>query len=180
MDVIICHGTLGSPDGNWFQWAKQEFEKLGHDVYVPSLPTPDNQTKIQWCNALREQAPLFGNNTILIGHSISATFLLHILEVVNQPVYRSIFVSPVMGNIGNSEYDELNKTFVHHNFDWSSINKNKGIATIFHGDNDPYVPLSHAQTLSENIKTPITIIENGGHLNSESGYTKFPKLLEIF
>jgi len=180
MDVIICHGTMGSPDGNWFQWTKYKLEELGHTVYVPTFPTPDSQTKDNWCTTLRDQAPLFGKNTILVGHSISATFLLHILEVVKEPIHHSIFVSPVMNDIGNVEYDELNRTFVHHEFDWDAINANKGISTIFHGDNDPYVPMNHAETLSKNIKTPVSIIENGGHLNSESGYVEFPQLIDLF
>lgn len=171
---------MGSPDGNWFQWAKAEFEKLGHTVYVPTFPTPEGQTKDNWCEALNEQAPTFGKDTVLIGHSISATFLLHILEVVKAPVRQSIFVSTVMDDINIAEYDELNSSFVHHKFDWNTINKNKGIATIFHGDNDPYVPMSHADILSQKIKTPVSVIENGGHLNSESGYIKFLQLIDLF
>lgn len=170
---------MGSPEINWFPWAKAELESLGHNVYVPKFPTPENQAKENWCAALRNQAPIFGKDTVLIGHSISGTFLLHILEAVQEPVYQSIFVSPVMDDIGIKEYDILNRTFVHHEFDWNLINKNKGQSTILHGDNDPYVPMSHPEKLSQKISTPITAIENGGHLNTESGYNTFPNLLEI-
>lgn len=177
MDIIIGHGTMGSPDINWFPWAKAEMEKKGHKVYVPRFPTPDGQTKENWCMALRDQAPIFGANTILIGHSISATFLLHILETIKTPVHQSVFVSPVMDDIGDTAYDALNHTFVHHDFDWETINKNKGQSIIFHGDNDPYVPMRHAAFLSAKIDTPVTVVENGGHLNAESGYTEFRELL---
>ena len=103
MDIIICHGTMGSPEGNWFPWLKNECLKIGHDVYVPRFPSPESQTKHNWCNALRDQTPIFGSNTVLIGHSISATFLLHILEVLKERVNQSVFVSPVMDDIGNEE-----------------------------------------------------------------------------
>ena len=179
MDIIICHGTMGSPDINWFPWLKTELESMGHAVYVPTFPTPQNQTKDNWCAALRDETPTFGRDTILIGHSISATFLLHILETIKTPVCQSVFVSPVMDDIGIEEYDRLNNTFVHHDFDWDAINNNKGRAVIFHGDNDPYVPLSHPETLSQKIMTPISIIKNGGHLNSESGHDQLPGLLHI-
>lgn len=179
MDIIICHGTMGSVEGNWFPWLKSEMESRGHNVYVPSFPTPNNQNVDNWCNALRDQTPIFNENTILIGHSISATFLLHVLEVVQMPVHQSIFVSPVMDDIGNKEYDVLNHSFVYHDFDWNKINENKGNAKILHGSNDPYVPLKQAEFLSTKIKTSVWVIENGAHLNSESGYTKFEQLLEI-
>ncbi len=179
MDIIICHGTMGSPEGKWFPWLSDQCKDMGHNVYVPRFPTPENQSKDNWCTILQDQAPIFGKNTILIGHSISATFLLHILEATQNPVLQSIFVSPVMDDIGNVEYDQLNKTFVHHEFDWSKINTNKGQSNILHGNDDPYVPLSHAKLLGLKIETPVTVIENGGHLNTESGYTTFPKIFDL-
>ena len=63
-DVIILHGTMGSPEGNWFPWLKSQLEN-DYNVYVPRFPTPDNQSKETWCAALRDQAPIFGKDTIL-------------------------------------------------------------------------------------------------------------------
>ena len=63
------HGTMGNPHGNWFPWLKDQLEAKGHEVYVPKLPTPEGQSVKNWCKALDEQAPLFDEDTILIGHS---------------------------------------------------------------------------------------------------------------
>ncbi len=35
--AIILHGTLGSPDGNWFQWLKEQLEEKGFMVWLPPL-----------------------------------------------------------------------------------------------------------------------------------------------
>ncbi|MDL2295215.1 alpha/beta hydrolase [Lachnospiraceae bacterium OttesenSCG-928-E19] len=179
MDVVIIHGTGGSPDGNWFPWAKQELEKRGHNVYVPRMPTPNGQSVQNWCRALDDQAPRFNENTILIGHSCGATYLLHILEVLGTPVKQSIFVSGFIDKLGNKFFDDLNETFVEHEFDWQKIRSNSGIINLLHGSNDPYVPLTAAQRLADGLQTPLTIIENGGHLNAEFGYTEFPEILNI-
>jgi hypothetical protein len=176
--AIILHGTKGSPEGNWFPWLKAELIAKGYKVYVPELPTRENQTKEAWCAALREQCPAFDENTTLIGHSCGATFILHILEVC-QPVERSILVSPVLDDIGISEYDDLNHTFVHHGFDWQKIQKAMGKARILHGDNDPYVSATHPQAIADNLHLDVEWIAGGGHLNAETGYTQFPRLMEI-
>lgn len=179
MDIVILHGTGGSPEGNWFPWLKQEMETAGHNVYVPRLPTPENQSVENWCKALDEQAPRFGENTILIGHSCGATYLLHILEVLKQPVAKSILVSGFLDELGNEYFDTLNQTFINHEFDWEKIKRNAGELTLFHGNNDPYIPMNAAEKLSERLNTPLTIIHNGGHLNAAFGYTKFPEILQV-
>ncbi|MDP9196560.1 MAG: alpha/beta hydrolase [Pseudomonadota bacterium] len=177
--TVILHGTKGSPVINWFPWLKGELEACGHEVFVPRLPTPEGQDREGWCTALREQAPIFGRNTTLIGHSCGATFLLHILEAVREPVAMTVFVSPVTADVGHPEYDVLNRTFVHHAFDWEKIRRNAGQAHILHGDNDPYVPLAQAEFLARSMGVPVELVTGGGHLNAESGYTAFPRLRNL-
>ena len=174
--AVIIHGTMGSPQGNWFSWLKTKLEKDGYNVVVPTMPTPENQMVESWNATIKAQTLAFNEKTILIGHSIGATHALHVLEKLETSIAHTIFVSIVMEDIGITEYDNLNYSFIHHDFDWDKIRRNSSKFTIFHSDNDPYVPVSHAQTLSKNLYTPVTLIKNGGHLNSESGFNSFDKL----
>jgi predicted alpha/beta hydrolase family esterase len=178
-NVIILHGTGGSPEENWFPWLAENLRSKGHKVFVPRLPTPENQSMYKWHAALVTQVEKMGKDTILIGHSCGATFLLHVLEALAEPVEQSIFVSPFIEKLGHKYFDNLNETFVNHEFDWDLIKKNAGQITLLYGDNDPYVPVSAAQKVADGLDTPLTIIPNGGHLNAEFGYTEFPKLLEL-
>ncbi len=181
MNVIILHGTKGSPAGNWFPWLKEHCLAKKYNVYIPTLPTPDNQSLKSWEAALHQQTPAIEKETILIGHSLGATMMLHVLEKLKEPIFKSIFVSPVMDEINIPEYDDLNKSFIKTpDFDWLSISNNAGEVTIFHGNNDPYVSKEHAEFLQDQIGGELKIIKNGGHLNAESGYTTFPELLDIF
>lgn len=179
-NIIVIHGTKGSPHINWFPWLSQECTKLGHKVYVPEFPTPENQHPLHWMSALHQQAPLIDENTIIIGHSIGATFLLHILESLQQPLYKSIFVAPVLKDIGITEYDELNAPFIKYDsFNWDKISENAGDRYLLHGDNDPYVPQTHSEFLQDQIGGELIIVPNGGHLNGESGYTQFELLIDL-
>lgn len=178
-DIVIIHGTGGSPEGNWFPWVAKQLKSFGHNVFVPRFPTPENQSVRNWCDALDVQAPRFNENTILIGHSCGATYILHILEALENPVAKSIFVSGFIDKLGDDFFDNLNDTFVNHNFDWNKIRKNAGEIIILHGDNDPYVPLTAAQRLANGLQTKIHRIPNGGHLNAEFGYTKFSEVIEL-
>jgi predicted alpha/beta hydrolase family esterase len=93
MKVVIFHGTGGNPNGNWFPWLKNELEKLGVEVYVPKMPTPDNQSIKSWCKATQEQVPFtFGKDTILVGHSLGAVWVAEILSFDrSEPIKTSFF-----------------------------------------------------------------------------------------
>lgn len=180
-DIIILHGTEGSPTGNWFQSLKKYLDARGYNVYVPLLPTPDNQSVTNWHAALAAAVPVIKPDTTLVGHSCGTTFMLHVLEKLNHPIEKSIFVSGFIDNLENEEFDTLNKTFVEHDFNWDKIKQNAGEIHILHGDNDPYVSLPLARRLAEHLGTEITVIKNGGHLNAEFGFTEvFPELANCF
>jgi predicted alpha/beta hydrolase family esterase len=180
MKVVILHGTYGSPEANWFPWLKAELEKSGHEVYVPWLPTPEGQNVENWCRALNEQCPfVFGGDTILVGHSCGAVYMQSILNMERaEPLAASIFVAGFVGDLGNKEYDELNYSFTHQDFDYDLIRKNAGRITVFMGDNDPYIPRENGEEFARRLGTRPVVVAGGGHLNAESGYTEFPELRE--
>jgi predicted alpha/beta hydrolase family esterase len=181
MKIVIFHGTGGSPEGNWFPWLKKELEKLGHEVYVPRMPTPEKQSVETWCEATQEQIPFwFGKDTILVGHSCGATWLCEVLSQPREEAVRaSFFVSGFLDDLGNEWYDSRNHTFTHYPFDWKQARKMMGEAFVLHGDDDPYVPVAQAEKLAGKLGVKPIFIPGGGHLNAESGYMKFPELLKM-
>jgi predicted alpha/beta hydrolase family esterase len=50
---------------------------------------------------------------------------------------------------------------------------------VIYGDNDPYVSRDALADLAQQLGVTPVIIPGGGHLNSDSGYSQFPQLLEI-
>lgn len=181
MKVVIIHGTFWSPDENWFPWLKEQLEQKGHQIWIPRLPTPQDQTPIVWSNELQRQVPFLfdtDTDTVLIGHSLGATYLLHILDQERAwPVGRAIFVSGFADRLGIDDFDCLNAPFIEREFDREKIKSNVQDIVFLHGDDDPYVPIEKAEVLHNHLGGVFQIIPWGGHLNAEAGYVKFEEML---
>lgn len=173
MIIFIIHGVGGYPEENWFPWLKKELEKDGHKVIIPQFPTPKNQTLDNWMKVFEKYK--IEKDAIVIGHSLGVPFLLNVLE--KQPVKAAFLVAGFTGKTGN-QFDESMATFAQREFDWKKIQQNCPKFRIFHSDNDPYVPLSKAEELADNLDTGVILIKKAGHFNKAAGYSKFPRLLQ--
>lgn len=178
MKVVIIHGTGGNPDGNWFPWLSAELSKCNVPVIIPRMPTPEGQSLAAWLTTFDTLVGPVDAETVLIGHSVGAVFLLRLLERIEKPVRASFFVAGFIGYLGIEKFDLLNSTFVEGEYDWNLIQSNAGKAVCFSGSDDPYVPIEQGIEIARNLKVAPRIIEGGGHLNAEFGYHTFPLLLE--
>jgi predicted alpha/beta hydrolase family esterase len=175
-DVVIIHGTYGSPEENWFPWLANSIKQYGHNAIVPKLPTPEDQSLMNWSNSFKQQVGELTENMVLVGHSLGPGFILNLLERSKFKVLGTFLVSAFIGELGNDDFDSLNKSFVCRDFNWSTIAKNCGETHIYNSDNDPYVPLSKGEEIANNIHADLTIIKKGGHINAKAGFRKFPLL----
>ena len=176
--AFIIHGTEGSPQGNWFPWLKKELEKLGYRVFVPAFPTPDRQNLTNWLKTFEEYKQYIDSDTVFVAHSLGPAFVFNLLEQSNVKVNVCFLVAGFTGPIGNSHYDKLNRTFTEREFDWSKIRANCKTFVVINAKDDPYVPYQKGEDLAKNLRVKAIILEKGGHLNAEFGYTTFPYLLE--
>lgn len=178
VNVFIIHGAYGSPNGNWFPWLRSELKKLGIEVFVPTFPTPEGQNLENWLKAFEEYKGQINEKTLFVGHSLGPAFIMNLLEPLEHPVLAAFFVSGFTGLLGLPEFDDINKTITHRDFDYSRIRRNCNNFFIYNSDNDPYVPLEKGRQLAKNLGGKFTIINDGGHINAEAGYREFPLLLK--
>lgn len=152
-------------------------KKLGHNVFSPSFPTPENQSLENWLKVFEGHRKYLKEDSILIGHSIGVAFLLSVLESINFQVRASYLVSGFIELLNNSSFDDINKTFFDKDFNFKKIKDNCKEFFIYHSDNDPYVSIEKSKNLSNKLSAQIHLVHGAGHFNSESGYDQFDLLL---
>lgn len=171
MKSFIIHGAYGHPEENWFPWLKEKLEEQGHEVFVPKLPTPENQTLDQWMDVFSQYQ--VDKKTIFIGHSFGVPFVLSLLERFK---VKACFLVAGFCTLPENQFKEVMRTFVK-DFDYQKIKGNCKIFYVYHSDNDPYVALEKGEELAEKIGAKFTLIKGAGHFNEKAGYLQFHKLL---
>lgn len=177
--AIILHGTLGSPDGNWFQWLKKELEQKGLTVWLPQLPQAEQPSLRKWQRFIKEQCPFpINEETLIVGHSSGAILALVLAENNMEKIGAIVDVSVFHDN---SLQWQPNEKLFDVQFDWTAVREGVKELLFVHSDNDPYVPLNQAQFVADNCRAEMIVIPKQGHFNLEQSneYRQFPKLLEI-
>jgi len=178
MKVFIFHGSYGSPEENWIPWLKKQLEEQGFTVFAPRFPTPEGQSLEEWNSVFKEFEKELDEESILVGHSIGPAFILRLLERIEVKVKACFFVAGFIGLLGDPKFDEINKTFVEAQFNWEKIRSNCDSFTVFHSDNDPFVPIENAEEIARGLEIKVELVKNAGHFNTSAGYECFPLLME--
>ena len=175
--VVIFHGTGGSPNANWLPWLTSELQERGIEVSVPSFPTPEGQSLSNWRKAFAEQVGELSSDMILVGHSMGCGMILRLLEDAAVSVRASFLVAGWTGILNNPQFDPLIESFFTADFDWAAVRRGAGRTIMYHGDNDPYVPLRLGEELALKLQAGFSVIPGGGHLNAAAGFLQFEQLL---
>lgn len=174
-NYIIIHGSFGSKDGNWFPWLKDKLSD--YDVVVPQFPVGvDNQNFDSWSKVL--DSLKVDEETVIIAHSIAPIFVCKYLITKKIKVKKLIFVCGFNNYLGiDPDFDAVNESMFIDNL--SDIKNYCSDIICFYSDNDPYVKFEVEKEFADAISTKQYIIHNGGHINSETGYTKFDEILKV-
>jgi hypothetical protein len=179
-DVIIIHGSFGSPYENWFPWLYQQLKNDGKKVLVPHFPTPEEQSLDTWMKVLDSYDDLIGEKTTFIAHSIAPAFVVDYLIKNKKKVKGFISVAPFYGLIDIKEFDDINSTFFIKDINLKDVQSYTDYVHCFYSDDDPYVPIRLSENFVKETNATKLVINNGKHLNTSSGFTTFQQILDIF
>ncbi len=179
-NYLIIHGSFGSPFVNWFPYLRKEIENRNLVVYTPDFPTGVGfQSYENWSKLLKTylEANIINENTIIFAHSIAPAFICKFLVENKIKVKRLVFICGFNNYFGiNKDYDAVNESMYFNNL--ADIKNYCDDIVCFYSENDPYVKYEAEKEFADTITENQVIILDGGHLNSESGYTEFTELLK--
>lgn len=161
--AIIVHCWEGYPEYCWYPWVKQQLEKKGFEVNVPTFPETESPKLSGWLPKLQEIAGQPDKELFLIGHSLGCITIMHYLENLaeGQKIGGVVFVAGFTENVG---YDEI-KTFFETSVDLNKIKDKADGFVAIHSDNDPYVDLKYADVFKEGLGAEIIIKHNAKHFS---------------
>ena len=149
-------------------------------MYTPDFPTGVGyQTYENWEKLLKCYVDfgILNENTIIFAHSIAPIFVCKFLVENKISVKRLVFVCGFNNYLGiDEEYDTVNESMYFNNL--KDIKKYCKDIVCFYTKNDPYVKYEKEKEFADTITNKQIIIEDGGHLNTDSGYQEFSELLK--
>jgi len=179
--AIIVHGmpskeeyfdsTLPSPsNAHWFPWLQKSLLERGVIAQTPEMPTPYDPSYEEY-SAILESFPI-DEETILIGHSLGAGFLLKYLAQQQLPFRQLVLVAPWIDLEGELPSDFFKDTFA------QSVLHPERITLFYSNDDSVETGPSVAAIREHYPNMEEHIFSNKGHFcQSDIGPT-FPQLLE--
>ncbi|NCO11709.1 hypothetical protein CO038_02305 [Candidatus Pacearchaeota archaeon CG_4_9_14_0_2_um_filter_39_13] len=187
MDVIILHGCPGDEekamdperrtyDKHWIPWTRKKLEGKGIKTETPHMPIPWKADYESW---KKEFDKLDVNkDSILVGHSCGAAFLVRWLGDTGKKVKRLILVAPWKIPYGKGERLELKRKFYTYEVN-PEIKNNVSDIIIFTADDEEEDGKKSARIFHKALGGQLIELKKHGHYCFEDMNTEaFPELLK--
>jgi len=171
LKVLILHGWGGSDDPHWQAWLSGEIAKNYGTVSFPLLDNPHFPSKNRWMKQIKGLLEDFKPD-VVICHSLANIAWFHLChEGEISSVKRLLLVAPPHLSC---EIETL-KTFF-------PLEAPKHLyaeeVLLVTSDTDQYMTSEEALKLQSELGVEMKVIENGGHINTASGFGEWPWVKE--
>lgn len=182
--VILIHGmpnkeeyfdsSFPKPiDAHWFPWIKAELQNQGIETTIPAMPEPYEPKYQDWKEVFEQHT--ISNETILVGHSCGAGFLLrYFSEHPELHPKKIILVAPWI----DPEPRELTTGFFDFEIDTTLTTRTNVV--VFYSTDDDDVCVRSAEIIKGVLpNATYHKFDNKGHFTKgDLGTEEFPELLE--
>lgn len=178
--VFLIHGWGGYPEEGWRPWLKKKLKEKEFTVVVPLMPDTEHPNIETWVLHLSEIVETPDKYCYFVGHSLACITILRYLETLkeNQKVGGVILVAGFAHDLEYPDYQGEISGFFKNPIDWEKIKKHCRKFIVIHSDDDPYVPLEHADIFKEKLDAEVVIMRNMKHFSGDDGITELPIVLD--
>ena len=169
--TLILHGWGGSDFPHWQSHLACEIAKNYGTVSFPLLDNCHFPSKNRWVKQVKKILEEFKPNTVVC-HSLANTLWFWLCQEEIATVERLFMVSPP----SLSTTEPTIKTFFPCEIPSNIYAKE---VQLIVSDNDPWIELDEAESMANSIGATYTVIENGGHINADSGFGKWALIEEL-
>jgi len=166
MKILILHGWGGSDYPHWQAHLAMEAAKRYGTVSFPLIQHPHFPSLNRWRREVLAHLADFRPDTVVC-HSLANTLWLHLAAAGElEPIEQLYMVAPPSLNTVIEGLDDFYPTPLPEHLYAQETH-------LIVSDNDPYITLPEATELAKHFDAPLTILEDAGHINTESGYGKW-------
>jgi predicted alpha/beta hydrolase family esterase len=174
--TVIVPGWNGSGPGHWQAWLGEQLTEAGREVRWPAFADVDHPVLADWLVDLR--AALDGlpeDGFDVVTHSLGAVLWLHhVADPGTSPrPARVALVAPPSPNLDLADV----AAFFPPPLDVDTVRRGADGTVLVGGDGDQHLPEGITAAYGVPLKMATTVVEGGGHLNTESGYGEWPAML---
>ncbi len=161
--VVIVHCWEGTPDYCWYPWLRDELRPMRIHTFIPQMPETEAPKLDRWLPSLQEVIGEPDEELILVGHSIGCATIMRYLETLKEgeKIAGVVFVAGYTDNLG---FDELSN-FFQGPFAWEKIKQHVEHAVYIYSDNDPFVPVHHAEVFKQMLGAELVEKKGAGHFS---------------
>ncbi|MDD5157807.1 alpha/beta hydrolase [Sulfurimonas sp.] len=168
---LILHGWGGSDFPHWQSWLAGELAKNYSTVSFLKFSDFDFPDKNRWMNELKKELEEFKPD-VVICHSIANILWFQMChEFVLVELEKLYLVAPPSLKCDIAELNSFYPCA-------TPTNLYAKESLLITSTNDPYLSVDEAKSLQKSLDIPMKILENAGHINSDSGYGEWPWILE--
>jgi predicted alpha/beta hydrolase family esterase len=175
--TVIVPGWQGSGDGHWQTWLEQQLQSAGRVTIRPAFADLGRPELPDWLAALRAAlAELPPGGFDVVAHSLGAVLWLHHVSTphTSPAAARVLLVAPPSPA---TDLPEI-ASFFPPPLDVDAVRRGADGTVLAAGSDDPYLPEGIGAAYGLPLRIAATVVDGGGHLNTESGYGEWPAVLD--